>query len=127
MQAASPATPDAVLRSLWMAAGLALVAPGIIGLILPMMPGVVFFIGAAFCFARGNPVWEQRLLAHPQIGPHLLAWRDRRAISRKGKRAALLMMAVAAALTWWLVGWPWAAVSGGVLVAVALWIATRPG
>jgi uncharacterized membrane protein YbaN (DUF454 family) len=116
-----------MLRSLWMAAGLALVALGIIGLILPMMPGVVFFIGAAFCFARGNPAWEQRLLAYPQIGPHLIAWRTRGAISARGKRAALGMMALAAALTWWLVGWPWAAVSGAALLMVALWIATRPG
>ncbi|WP_121115417.1 YbaN family protein [Croceibacterium ferulae] len=116
-----------MLRPLWTAAGLLLVGLGIVGLILPMMPGVVFFIAAAFCFARGNPAWEQRLLAHPQIGPHLTAWRSRGAISRKGKRAALTMMAFAAALTWWLVGWPWAAVSSAVLLAVALWIATRPG
>jgi len=127
MRPASRPTPEPVLRSLWMAAGLVLTALGILGLILPMMPGVVFFLGAAFCFARGNPAWEQRLLAHPQIGPHLIAWRTRRAISAHGKRAALTMMALAAALTWWLVGWPWAALSSAVLLAVALWIATRPG
>ncbi|KHL26676.1 Inner membrane protein ybaN [Croceibacterium mercuriale] len=115
-----------MLRSLWMAAGLVMVVLGIIGLILPMMPGVVFFIGAAFCFARGNPAWEQRLLADRRIGPHLIAWRSRGAISAQGKRAALIMMAIAAALTWWRLGWPWAAVSSAVLVVVALWIATRP-
>lgn len=116
-----------MMRPLWTAAGLLLVGLGVIGLILPMMPGVVFFIAAAFCFARGNPAWERRLLAHPQIGQHLLAWRERGAISARGKRAALAMMAMAAVLTWWLVGWPWAAVSGAVLLVVALWIATRPG
>ena len=114
-------------RPLWSAVGLLLVVLGIAGLILPMMPGTVFFIGAAWCFARGNPAWEQRLLAHPTVGPHLVNWRMRGAISRKGKRAALAMMALAAAMTGWLVGWPWAAVSSAVLVAVALWIATRPG
>ncbi|WP_347303406.1 YbaN family protein [Croceibacterium sp. TMG7-5b_MA50] len=116
-----------MLRPLWTAAGLLLVGLGVVGVILPMMPGVVFFIGAAYCFARGNPAWEQRLLAHPQVGPHLVAWRTRRAISARGKRAAVAMMALAAALAWWLVGWPWAGVSSAALLAVALWIVTRPG
>ena len=115
-----------MLRPLWTAAGLLLVGLGIIGLILPMMPGVVFFIAAAFCFARGNPALEQRLLLHPHIGPHLTAWRDRGALSARGKRAAVAMMALAAALTWWTIGWPWAALSSAVLLVVAMWIVTRP-
>jgi len=113
-------------RSLWMAAGALFFALGWIGLILPMMPGFVFFLAAAFCFARGNPVWEQRMLDNPRLGPPLRDWRERRAISRKAKRSAVTAMAVAGVIAWVIVGFPWAIVSIGAMIAVALWLWTRP-
>ncbi len=113
-------------KTLWLAGGSLCFALGWIGLVLPMMPGVPFLLLAAFCFARGNPAWERRMLEHPRIGPPLRQWRDRRAIAPPAKRAALAAMAVAGGLTWWLVGFPLALVSIGVLLAVAAWIWTRP-
>ncbi len=113
-------------RPLWLAGGFLFVGLGWLGLILPMMPGVVFFILAAFCFARSSPAWERRLLDHPHIGPHLRDWRARRAISRKGKRAALIIMAIAGVATALLVGFPTAWWSIGSMSLVALWIGTRP-
>lgn len=113
-------------RPLWMAGGLVFMALGWIGLVLPMMPGVVFLLLALFCFARGDPAWERRLLDHRVMGPPLRDWRERRSVSRAAKRSALAAMAAAGALSWWWVGYPWALVSIGSLVAVAAWIATRP-
>jgi uncharacterized membrane protein YbaN (DUF454 family) len=91
-----------------------------------MMPGVPFLLAAAYCFARGKPAWERRMLEHPRIGPPLRDWRERRSVSRPAKRSALLAMALAGAITWAMVGFPWALVSIALLVAVATWLWTRP-
>ena len=44
------------------AGGLLALGLGIVGVVLPIMPTVPFLLLAAFCFARSNPAWEQRLL-----------------------------------------------------------------
>src|SRR5690606_32392440 len=93
-------------RPLFLAAGLTSLGLGIVGAFLPVLPTVPFLLLAAFCFARGNPAWERRLLAHPRWGPPILEWRERRAISRKGKLAAFAMLAVSTAVAWLGMGWP---------------------
>ena len=77
-----------MIRPLWTAAGVTSLVLGAIGAVLPLLPTVPFVILATFCFARGNPAWEAKLLAHPTFGPHIRNWRERGAISRKGKLAA---------------------------------------
>ena len=49
-------------RPFWLVAGLFAVGLGILGIALPVLPTVPFFLLAAFCFARSHPAWEQRLL-----------------------------------------------------------------
>jgi uncharacterized membrane protein YbaN (DUF454 family) len=89
------------------------------------MPTVPFLLLAAFCFARSNPAWEQRLLDHPTYGPSLRDWRERRAISRRAKLAAVLAMSAGVAFTWLTVGWPWVLISIAVLAICGSWIWTR--
>lgn len=113
-------------RPLWMAAGLLFVGLGAVGAFLPLLPTVPFLLLAAFCFARGNPAWEQRLLAHPRWGPPLLQWRERRAISRKAKISALVAMAMGVLVSALTLGFPWWLVSLGVIAIPATWIWTRP-
>ncbi len=113
-------------RPLWLAAGGVFFALGWIGLILPMMPGFVFLLLSVLCFARSNPEWERRMMDHPTYGPSLRDWRERRAVSRRAKKSALLFMAVAGALAWWMIGYPYAFVSVAILCTVAAWLWTRP-
>ena len=113
-------------RPLWLGAGLVAVGTGIVGIVLPLLPTVPFFLLAAFCFARSNPVWERRLLDHPRYGPPLRQWRERRAISRKAKLAALTAMAATIALSAVLVGWPWVLAPVAACAASGAWIWTRP-
>ena len=113
-------------RPLFLAAGIASVALGAAGAVLPVLPTVPFLILAAFCFARSNPAWEARLLAHPRWGPSIRDWRERGAISRKAKRwsgAALAASAIVALLS---LPWPWTAVSLVPLAIAGTWIWTRP-
>lgn len=114
-----------MVRPLYLTAGLTSVGLGIIGAFLPIMPTVPFLLLAAFCFARSNPAWEQRLLDHPQYGPSLRDWRERSAISRRAKIAALVAMSAGVGFTWLTVGWPWVLISIAVLTICGSWIWTR--
>ncbi len=112
-------------RPLYLGAGLFSLALGVIGIALPIMPTVPVLLLAAFCFARSNPAWEQRLLNHPQYGPPLRQWRERRAISRPAKLGAIGAMAIGAVVTWFAIGWPWVLVSIAILAVSGFWIWTR--
>jgi uncharacterized protein len=112
-------------RHLWQGAGLLAVAFGAIGAFLPIMPTVPFLLLAAYCFARGHPEWEQRLLDHPTYGQSLRDWRSRRAISRRAKVGAIGAMSVGVGFTWLTIGWPWVLISIAVLTICGSWIWTR--
>jgi uncharacterized protein len=113
-------------RAAYAALGLLSLALGAVGAVLPLLPTVPFVILAAFCFARGSPALERRLLDHPATGPHIHAWRQRRAISRTGKRAAWLAFAASAALSLVVAPWPWSLVTLVAAAAGSLWIARQP-
>ena len=112
-------------RHAYLAGGLLSVGLGIVGAALPILPTVPFLLLAAYCFARSNPAWEQRLLDHPRYGAPLREWRERRAIARQAKVAALVAMALGVVFTWLALGWPWVLVSLGVLAVCGTWIWTR--
>jgi uncharacterized protein len=114
-----------VRRHLWTAAGLLFVGIGAVGAVLPLLPTVPFLLLALFCFARGNPVWEQRLLDHPTYGPLLSDWRERRAIPRRAKWAALTAMALSVLVTALAAGWPWVLIPLAVMALSGTWIWTR--
>jgi uncharacterized membrane protein YbaN (DUF454 family) len=105
-------------------AGFLSLALGAIGAFLPLLPTVPFVLLAAFCFARSSPELEARLLQHPRYGPHLVAWRQSRSVSRKAKRAAWGTFALSAAIgLLTLPGW-WAWIPAGVAVIGSTWIAS---
>lgn len=114
------------MRLAYRIAGLVAVALGLLGILLPLLPTVPFMLLAAFCFARGNPAWEARLLAHPRYGPHIRAWRREGAISRKGKRLALTAFFLSGCAGFFLLEWPLALLPAGVGLFGSCWIATRP-
>jgi uncharacterized membrane protein YbaN (DUF454 family) len=114
-------------RWAWLALGLLLTGVGIAGVILPLLPGTIFLILAAGCFARSSPRLEGWLLAHPRFGPAVAAWRRDRAIPLKAKLAAFAGMSLSLVVVS-LSGAPAIALlSTAVLIgASALYVATRP-
>ena len=112
-------------RAIYMACGLSSLGAGLVGIALPILPTVPFLILAAFCFARSNPAWAERLHSHPKYGHHLRDWRDRRAISRKGKLSAIFAMAVGVVFTFFTLGFPLVLISLAALLLVGPWIWTR--
>ena len=113
-------------RHLYLAAGFVSLGLAVIGAILPVMPTTVFVILAAWCFARSSPALERRLLEHPSFGPHIVRWRECGAISRQAKRAATLALAFSVVLELLLVPRPWSLLAAAVVVAVGVWIWSRP-
>lgn len=99
---------------------------GGIGIFLPLLPTVPFMILAAFCFAKSSPKLEAWLLNHPQFGPHISAWREHGAISRKGKIMALLAFAFSAVMAIIFAPSPYHYISIAVAIIGGSWIGTRP-
>ncbi len=118
--------PSATARRLWLAGGVTSVALGSVGIFLPLLPTVPFFILAAFCFARSNRAWEQKLLDHPRFGPHILAWRERGSISRRGKIAATVAFAVSIAVGAATLAMPWLLIPPAAAAISLSWLWTRP-
>ena len=112
-------------RYLWMGAGLTALAVGTVGIALPLLPTVPFYLLAAFCFTRSRPEWAERLHNHPRYGPPLRQWRDRRAIGRKAKVAALVAMGLSVIATGFTLGWPWVLIPLAVMALSGTWIWTR--
>ena len=75
-------------RPLYLAAGWLCTLLGIVGLVLPVMPGTVFLIAAAWCFSRSSPRFEEWLIGHPQLGPQVVRWRRTGSIARRVKYIA---------------------------------------
>lgn len=113
-------------RPLYVTAGVVSLGLGLAGVFLPLLPTTPFVLLAAFCFARGNPAWEARLLADPRFGPPIRAWRERGAIPAHAKRLAMIMMLFSAVGGWFVLPPGWRYVPAAFCGAVALWMASRP-
>jgi uncharacterized membrane protein YbaN (DUF454 family) len=98
-----------------------------VGLFLPGLPTTVFWLAAAWCFARSRPELRDRLYAHPRIGPILSDFLDHGVATRSVKRAAVVGMGLALAAGALLLG-PGLELLATALVlsAAAVWVVTRP-
>jgi hypothetical protein len=114
------------MRLVWRVLGFVSLALGAAGAVLPLLPTVPFILLAAFCFARGHPPLEAWLLRHPRFGHHIVAWRSRGAISRRGKRAALAAFGASALIGLIAMSLPWNLVPLAAAAIGGSWIWTRP-
>lgn len=98
-------------------------ALGLIGIALPLLPTTPFLLLAAVCFSKGSEQIYCWLINHPTLGPPIINWREKRAITRRSKIVATVSMLVLLVITP-LVGAPWwaAAVQAAMLTAVAIFL-----
>ena len=127
IQAGAQAHTARLRRWAWTAAGMLMVALGVIGALLPVMPTTIFLILALACFSRASPRLEHWLLHHPRFGAPLRQWREHRAVSRRGKAMACLGMAIGFVAMclghppWWVI-----AMVGAMEIAVIIYLLRRP-
>lgn len=76
-------------KPVWLTFGFLFTGLGIAGVILPLMPGLVFFILASFCFAKSSPKFLRKILSHPVIGPQIMDWKR-----GKGMRLSTKILAI---------------------------------
>jgi uncharacterized protein len=126
-EARSPAATPRALRPVYLAAGLAFVALGLLGLVVPVMPTTIFLILAAGCFARSSPRLEAWLLNHRTLGPPIVAWRTTGAIPRRIKLIAIGSMLISMAVVCLSPAPSWSVwLAASLLTAAAAFVASRP-
>ena len=86
-------------RIAFIAAGHVCLGLGITGVILPVLPGVVFLIGSAACYARGSMRFYNWLLGHKWLGPPVRDWEDHRAMTVRAKLVSIAMLVGGIAIT----------------------------
>jgi uncharacterized membrane protein YbaN (DUF454 family) len=82
--------PSIIPKPVWVFIGFFFVVLGIIGYILPLMSGLVFFVLAAFCFAKGSRKFLRMLIGNKYIGPSIMDWKKGRGMTVKSKVIALV-------------------------------------
>ena len=116
------------MRVVYFCMGCVMFALGVIGMVMPLMPGAVFLIIAAWCFARSSPRLEAWLLNHPTFGKTLRDWRSDGAIPRPAKIMACAGMTFGF-VAFWFSADPslWLAAGVAVLfLACAAYVVSRP-
>lgn len=114
MHAAGSGVARGPARWLWLVVGFCSVGIGFVGVVVPGLPTTVFFIVAAWAFARSSPRFERWVLGLPKIGPMVQAHRDGLGMPRRAKVVAISMIVLFSAFGTWVLGWPL-----GLVVAVA--------
>lgn len=92
-----------MVRALWFVIGCLCVVVGGIGIIVPGLPTVGFFVFAAAAFSRSSPRFEQWILDLPTIGQHVQDYRDGLGMRKKLKIRASVMLVLSVSLSAFLV------------------------
>lgn len=112
---------------LWRLLAIMLLLLALIGLVLPVVPTVPFLVAAAWAGGHGWPALEARLLAHPVFGRPIRHWRERGAVPRRAKWAAIVMMLGSSVMILFAPVSVWLKVSVPLaMAAVAVWLWRRP-
>ena len=115
-------------RALYLTLAVTMVALGLVGIVLPLLPSTPFLLAALWLFTRCSPKAEAWLLNHSVLGRPLRDWRKEQAISRRHKGAALVCMVASYAIFHCTTApdLPLALLVAGILLAAAGFIVTRP-
>jgi len=116
------------MRIFYLCLGWLMVAVGVVGAFLPVLPTTPFLLIAVWAFARSSPRLEAWLLNHPVFGKPLRDWRATGAISRRAKIMACSLMAVSylVMLVWTAPSLLRAGLIAAVMLGSAAFIVTRP-
>ncbi|MBW7888912.1 MAG: YbaN family protein [Bacteroidetes bacterium] len=75
-----------------MTAGTILVGIGILGIFLPLLPTTVFFLMAAWCYARSSEKFYRWLHHNKYFGKYIKDYREGRGITLSSKISTILIL-----------------------------------
>lgn len=97
------------------------------GIALPGLPTVPFLLVAAWAASRGSERLRRWLDTHRHLGPLLHCWETERAVPRRAKQAAVLLLAFSWSAIAWHSSGPFVPLGMAFLFTViATYIVTRP-
>ena len=83
---------DQIIKKIWVGLGLLFVGVGILGFFIPLMPSLVFFLIATYCFARGSWRFLRMLVGNKHVGQQIIDYHKGRGMTRPTKLKAILIM-----------------------------------
>jgi uncharacterized membrane protein YbaN (DUF454 family) len=67
---------------------------GVVGMFVPLLPTVPFFLFTSWCFSRGSPKFHAWILSHQYAGPIIKDWEEYKRISPSVKKKAIILILV---------------------------------
>jgi len=102
------------------------IAIAVAGVVVPGLPTVPFLLLAAWFSARGSERLHKWLYAHPHLGRLLIDWETQKAISRRSKVIAVLMMLASWVVMYQHIDSPWMLAGITLLfISVAAYLVSR--
>ena len=74
-----------ISRMLWLILGCSCLALGTVGVVLPILPTVPFYIATVFCFAKGSKRLHQWFIGTGLYKKHLESYVEKKAMTLKTK------------------------------------------
>jgi len=105
-------------KTFWVALGTVLVALGVVGIALPLLPTTPFLLAAAACYLRGSERMHRWLVNHRWLGPYIRNYLEGRGIPWRTKALAIMLLWLTISLSAWLVVSHWAL--RGLLLVIAV-------
>ena len=72
--------------------GLVFMSLGLLGYLLPVMPGTIFMILAAFCFLRSSEKLYKKVVTNPSYGESVRLYVEEGYINKRSKTIILISM-----------------------------------
>lgn len=115
-------------RVIWIILGYITLALGIIGAILPVIPGAPFIILSAYCFSKGSQKMHDALRANKLSGPIINDWEQNRVIRPKAKIMFVVLVTASLVVVYRNERIPEKLKYGvtATVIIVGSWILTRP-
>lgn len=115
-------------KTLFNVAGFVFLGLGFVGMALPLLPTTIFWILAAWLFAKSHPEMQAKIYQWPKIGPVVEDFLERGKISKATKKTAIIGIILVGGLSLYFSSLSNMYFYGviALLVAVIIYIATRP-
>ena len=81
-----------VLKYFYLFSGFILVAIGVVGIFLPLLPTTIFLILASICFVKSSPKANEWLRNHKVLGGYIDNYQNKTGLTRNAKIANIITL-----------------------------------